>query len=359
MNLLDQAAKIRRWDKKWQVLVSIEKLPDQFFQVWREIGQIKVPAGYAKAANIIMMGMGGSGLTAHLIQSLYYHKLNLPLQLVNGYSLPAYANRDSLVVITSYSGNTEEALAVFKEALLRKTKIFVITTDGQLSKLAKKYGVPRYYIDDELNFSEQPRLGSCYMLAAQLAVLKKCGLIRFTEKELHNLEEVFKKFSQRFSLDNPLIKNPAKTIAQQVVDKIIIGVAAEFLNGNAHILANQINESANNFAVYFQLPEINHHLFDGLAHPGLNRRVLKFIFIESDLYHENIQFRFTLTKEVLAKKNIGFLTYKTKSLTRLGQTIEVLLFSSYLSFYLAILNRENPQASPLVEYFKKRLAKTR
>ncbi|MFH1173488.1 MAG: SIS domain-containing protein [bacterium] len=359
MSALDQVNKISRWDRKWQVLASNEKMASQFFQAWQEMKLIRLPGVYARINNVVMAGMGGSGLTAHVIKSLYFTKLNLPLEIVNGYSLPAYVNKDSLVVVTSYSGNTEEALALFDQVLAKRAKILVITTNGRLAKLAHKAKVPLYHFNDSHNPSGRPRLGLGYTLAAQLAILKRLGWIKFGLKELAQIKEADEKYQERFGLANPFKKNPAKYLAKQLSDQAIMVVASEFLVGNAHILANQINESANNFADYFALPEMNHHLIDSFAHPRINRRWLKFLFLESEFYGPENQVRVDATKEILAGNRIGFASYQAKSPSRLSQMFETLLFSAYLSFYLAILNKENPRSDPWVEDLKKRLAKMR
>lgn len=359
MSALDQISKISRWDKKWQVLATNEKMANQFFQAWQEMKSIKLPGAYAKINNIVMAGMGGSGLTAHVIKSLYASKLPLPLEIVNGYDLPAYVNRDTLVLITSYSGNTEETLSVFRQAINRRARILAITTNGRLSKMAHKAKVPLYQFDDEYNPSGRPRLGAPYILAAQLAVLRRLGWLKFGTRELSQIKEANERYQGRFGLEVSTKKNPAKSLAKQLADQAIMVVASEFLVGNAHILANQINESANNFADYFALPEMDHHLIDSFAHPRLNRRWLKFLFLESEFYSPENQARVDATSAILAKNRIGFTSYQARSQSRLGQVFETLLFSAYLSFYIAILNKENPRYDPWVEDLKKRLAKMR
>ncbi len=357
MHPLDQTAKIRRRDGKGGILPSIEKMADQFWQGWSEASQVLLPANYRPVKQVVMAGMGGSGLTAHVLQFLLRGRLNVPIALVNDYALPRYVNQQCLVIVTSYSGNTEESIAIFKAALKNKAKIFVIASGGELVRLAKKHRQPHYCFNNKFNFSDQPRLGWGYLLASQLAVLQRCGLLRLNEKERKNIAAVFERSEQKFGLAKPTAKNPAKLLAQQLKEKNILVVGAEFLSGVAHALANQINESAKNLAVYFYLPELDHHLIEGLEQPRASRRFLKFLFLESGLYQERNQQRFALTREVLEKDKIAYNVYRAQGLTKLGQTIEVLIFSAYLSFYLALVNGEKPEAILWVDYFKKRLNK--
>ncbi|PIY78827.1 MAG: hypothetical protein COY82_00415, partial [Parcubacteria group bacterium CG_4_10_14_0_8_um_filter_35_7] len=83
---------------------------------------------------------------------------------------------------------------------------------------------------------------------------------------------------------------------------------------------------------------------------------LIFVFIESNLYLKRIQLRYKITKEVLKKKNIEYVEFKAKEKTKILQSFEILLFGSYLSFYLSMLYKIDPSLIPWVEYFKKRLS---
>ena len=134
-------------------------------------------------------------------------------------------------------------------------------------------------------------------------------------------------------------------------------VASEFLNGNGHIFANQINETAKQFVARFSIPELNHHLMEGLAFPVALKKILYFVFLESPLYSKRIKQRFEITKKVLAKNKIKFVANKINAKTVAGATIEALVFGSYASFYLALLNKVNPAQVPWVDYFKKELDK--
>ncbi len=105
------------------------------------------------------------------------------------------------------------------------------------------------------------------------------------------------------------------------------------------------------------IPELNHHLLEGLKFPAANRQNLVFIFFESQLYFKKNQVRYAVTKKVVAKNRIGSSVYRLKAASRLGQSLEMLVFGSYASFYLAVLNNLNPSKIPWVDYFKAELKK--
>jgi len=149
--------------------------------------------------------------------------------------------------------------------------------------------------------------------------------------------------------------NAAKNLATKLTDKQIILIGGEFLEGNLHALRNQINENCKNFASYLIVPELNHYAMEGLAHPKANQKDLLFLFIDSKLYHPRVQERINLTKEVIKKNKIKFLTHELASTTRLEQSLELLQFGSWTTFYLAMLNQVNPAKIPFVDWFKNNL----
>ncbi len=111
----DQIGEIKEIDKE-SMLRHIEELPDQIEQTWEYIQKFVLPANYIKVKNIIMLGMGGSGIGGLLASSLAFLSAKIPICILSDYNLPAYVNEDSLVISVSYSGNTEETLSAFKEA---------------------------------------------------------------------------------------------------------------------------------------------------------------------------------------------------------------------------------------------------
>ena len=144
------------------------------------------------------------------------------------------------------------------------------------------------------------------------------------------------------------------SLAKKLFGKIPVIVSAEHLAGNAHIMANQIQESAKQTALYFNLPELNHHLLEGLATPKSNRQNLYFLFFNSKDYYPKNQKRFSITAEVLKKQKIKFQQFEFSG-QPVEQAAEVLVFGSLLSYELAKINKVDPNRIPWVNYFKRRL----
>jgi len=354
MKKLDNVDQIKKLDPQ-KVLNSIEAFDLQVSQAWNEMKEVKIPASYSGCNKILVDGMGGSGLGSHAIRSIFYDKLKVPFGLIHGYQLPANLDSKTLYLVSSYSGTTEEPLSTITAAKNKKAKVFGISSGGPLARLISQGKIPGYIFTPQFNPSGQPRMGLGYSLGAQLALFNKLGLIKISDAEIKHALSGLTKLQKKFGPNNPTVKNPAKKLAVALAGKIPLVVTAEFLAGNGHIFANQLNENAKTFSSYFQIPELNHHLLEGLRFPKSNRRNLLFIFFESKSYLKKNQIRFAVTKKVVAKNHVSAFSYALTTKGKLAQSLEMLVFGSYASFYLAALYGINPSKIPWVNFFKAEL----
>jgi glucose/mannose-6-phosphate isomerase len=354
--LLDDEKTIARIDSG-NVRASILALPDQLEVAWRDAQQVRVPASYQDADQIVVAGMGGSALPAHIIQSVYGGALRVPFCFINGYALPGSVGKNSVVIISSYSGTTEETIACFKDAQKRRAKIMGITSGGPLAKMLKKAKALSYIFDPVHNPCGQPRMGLGYMTAGLLALINSFQDFGLDLDEVTALPDRLRALSAQWSMEMPMRNNPAKLMTHALAGTVPVIVSAEHLIGNGHVLQNQIHESPKQFCAAFPLSEMNHHLMEGLKFPDSMRTTLGFLFIGSELYSERLQRRIKATEKVLAKQGYGFNFWEATEPTCLGQAFEALAFGSWLSFYMAMQNRANPSSIPWVDFFKKELAR--
>ena len=356
MNTLDNLQKIKKLDPQ-KVLESIGFGGQQINQAWGEFKKIKIPASYRQINKVVINGMGGSGLPGHMLRSVFFDQIKVPVGVINSYQLPASLDKNTLYVISSYSGTTEEPLSTLIQAKKRGAKVFGIAYGETLGGWIKQKKLPGYVFDPVYNPSSQPRMGLGYSFGAHLALFNKLGLIKVKPEQIKQSLKTLASFDKKFNVTIGQKSNSAKKFAQDLQDRIPIIIASEFLAGNAHIFTNQINENAKTFASYFLIPELNHHLLEGLTFPKANRNNLCFVFFESNLYHPKTQIRYRVTKQVVAKNKIKVLTYRLTAKDQLSQALEMLVFGSYTSFYLAVLNNINPSKIPWVDYFKYQLKK--
>lgn len=354
--ILDNPSQIKRIDKS-NVYKSIETFPDQIRQVLEEAHLIKVPYEYSKINKVAVNGMGASNVGAGIVKSVFGSELKVPVSITPGYFVPAKVDKNTLYVLSSYSGNTEEPLSVYSEVKKRGAKVLGITSKGRgkLEKLMLKENIPGYIYRAEFNPSGVPRIGLGYSIFGLAVLLAKAGLFKIKIGEIKDIIASLEIWDREQRIEINAKNNMAKKLAMAFYNKIPIAVGAEFLLGNLRVLRNQLNESGKNFASYLVAPELNHYAMEGLAYPRSNRKNLLFFFIDSALYHPRVKRRMALTKTVVKKNKIKYIEIKLSSKNKLAQSFELLQLGTWASYYLGILNKSDPATNPWVDWFKRKL----
>lgn len=355
MNKLDSLEELRKFDEKG-VISSIKMLPQQANQAWKEINDLKFSKKLSGAKNIVVCGMGGSALGGRVVDSFVEKKIRAPIEIFTQYFVPNYVNQDTLVILCSYSGNTEEVMSCAYDAVKRKAKIFGITTGGKMANFLKQEKIDAYIYEPTYNPSKMPRLAIGYSIFAILALLNKTQFITLSKEEIETADEALNKYIKEFGPRSKQEVNLAKKLAIKLQNKIPVIVSSEHLYGVSHVFKNQLNETAKTFSNLFDLPELNHHLLEGLKLPAKSKEVLHFLFLYSKLYTNRVAKRYPITQEVVQKNSVSYDLYTFSSNTKLEQILELLCLSSFTSLYLAVLSDTNPSEIPWVDYFKKKLS---
>ena len=352
--ILDNLAEMDKIDAN-HTRGSIEQIAQQVQHVWEQAQSLTISDEYKQVTNIVVGGMGGSALGTHVIQTVFKDELQLPVTIVPDYTLPASVNEKTLFIASSYSGSTEETLSSTKQALARGAKVAGITSGGELAKMLAAAGVPRLVFTPTYNPSGQPRMALGYSVFGQIALLSKLGVLEVTDKHVDAVLAAIASMHLKAGVAVSEAENPAKLLAYQIEQRIPILTVAEHLEGVAHVFANQLNENAKTYSEYRVVPEINHHLLEGLKYPVNRDDMLFFFTVLSKLYLPGNSKRMLLTQEVLQKNNIEFQTLELTSETKLEQAFELLTFGAYVTFYSAMLHGFDPAPIPVVDWFKEQL----
>lgn len=349
-NLIDE---IKKYDKQ-NVFGSVLSLPNQCSHAWEDANKVEIPESYKNIDNVVMCGMGGSGLGARVIDSLYFSEFKKPLLRINDYHLPSYVNNKTLVFVSSYSGNTEETINNLNEAIDKNAKIIAIGAGGKLIEIARNKNIPFYLINPTYNPSNQPRMAIGYSIIGQLVLASNAGLLDIKRSELDSAIKIMGEIID----NNDINKNSDITsldFAHKTVGKIVLFVSAAHLVGATHVINNQLNENAKNLSYDFAIPELNHHLMEGLKHPKENSNNLLVFLFDSSLFSERIQQRIKITEEIVEKNNIETLIYKSNSPNKFSQVFEIIQMGAFLNFYSSMLYEQDPAPIPWVNYFKEKL----
>jgi len=354
-SILDSRDQIKKLDKS-NLLGSVEALADQIIDTLAQTQSLRVNEEFKIGIqNVVVSGMGGSVLASHIIKNLYKSELKLPFDVISHYDLPSYVSENTLVILASYSGTTEETLASAQQAIAKKAKVMVITGGGPLAELAVSNNWPMYKIDPRYNPSNQPRLAIGYAVVGQLILLAKAGILPDQNSELIGLTSRLKEMCNELAPERE--NNIAKNYTFSIYDKHIILVGAEHLIGAAHVFNNQLNENAKVLTSEWHLPEFNHHYMEALSFPKLAKDSTIFFFFNSALYHERVQKRVLLTKNLVEQKGYETQMFLATSKTKLEQVFEVIQLGEFVAAYLPILYGIDPSAIPNVDWFKSEMGK--
>ncbi len=343
---LNNKEEIKKIDPQ-DTLGSTELLVKQCQAAWDEVNKLDIPR-LDGIKNVIFCGMGASIYGALVAKAILGRNIPVPSETVSDYFLPDYVNEETLVVLTSYSGTTEEVLSCAKDAKAKNAKIVVLTKGGPLADFARENNVPSYIFDAKLNPAGVPRLGNGYTILGLIGLLNKTGVINIQDGEISN---AILRFGEKFEE----IKSHARKDYEIFTNKIPIVIAAEHLSGNAQILRNQFNETSKAFSALYLIPDLNHHLMEGLQFP--KDAQLQFIILNSRNYSEKITKRVELTIDVIKQNNHLVHEFNTSGSTLYEDFLETLQYGSFVTLYLALYYNQNPAINPWVDYFKKELSR--
>ena len=217
---LDDPELINRFDSS-DVLGSITHLPQQCQHAWEDTQNIPLPPDYHDFKAVVMTGVGGSGLGARIIESVYADSLPVPLVRLNNYDLPGWVDNQTLVICSSFSGTTEEPVQTAHQAQEKGAKWMVIASGGTLIDLAQKNNRPYYQINPTHNPSKEPRMAIGYSVIGQLVLAAKANLIQFDHSQIDSLIPVMDQVIKENHPDQPTSNNPAKQLAQQLESKLL------------------------------------------------------------------------------------------------------------------------------------------
>jgi len=304
--------------------------------------------------DVVVTGMGGSGLAAKVIKS--WPGLSVPFEIVQSYDWPEHITSSTLLICSSYSGNTEETLAILDRALDKdypeelQPMIVIVASGGALADRAKEHNLPLV----QMPTGYQPRMTLGYQLRALAEALYKAHLVDGALEQLGPAGEWLKIELEAWLPGVSTIKNKAKQIAQELIGKSIVVYSGPALFPAAYKWKISFNENAKHIAWCNQLPEFNHNEMLGWTEQPV-QKPYAIIDLRSNLEHPRVQKRFEVTERLLSGKRPAPIIIKPEGKTLLEQLVWTIALGDFVSLYVAILNGINPTPVELIEKFKKAL----
>jgi glucose/mannose-6-phosphate isomerase len=343
-DILDDPRRIRDADPG-RMLERILDLGRQLRQAWARTGEVPLPKDLGTVRDITVLGMGGSAIGGDLAAALLAAELPVPMLVHRDYGCPAYVGRDSLVIVSSYSGNTEETLSGLAEALRRGAKLVALTTGGKIAEQARGAGFPLVTFD----YPARPRAALGWSLGLVLGVLSRLGLVRDLWPDISSALDELDRYAGTPDL--------GKDLARRLYGRIAAVYGAGAMGVMARRWKGQWNENAKNWAFFDVLPELNHNAVVGFAHPEIARTALAVIFLRSSRDDPRNAKRFEVTAELLAREEIPLEQILFRGASALSEALQAVYLGDHVSFYLTLLNGADPSPHDAIDYLKAKLAR--
>jgi glucose/mannose-6-phosphate isomerase len=302
-------------------------------------------------SSIVVAGMGGSAIGGDFVRSYLGSSLRVPLLINRSYDLPSYANASTLVIASSYSGNTEETLSQFAQARESKCPIICITTGGKLGALAKENGIAAIALREGM----QPRAAFAYSFVPALLILEKLGLANDAVASLQKAATFLDTLAERYGTQHLNEGNGALMLASQLMHRIPVIYSSSDYEAVCLRWRGQIHENAKHLAFGNVLPEMSHNEIEGWAHPADLIAHMFAVLLRSEDEHPQITKRLEFLKQTIVGKQVPVVEVKAEGSSRLERMLNLISMADWTSFYLALLAGTDPTPIPVMENLKLKL----
>jgi len=307
----------------------------------------------SKINNIVVSGLGGSAIGGDLLRSYLAGEIGVPIAVSRNYSLPAYVGERSLVIISSYSGNTEETIASHHDAVKRKAKVLCITSGGAVKQFAAKKKHPVIEIPGGL----PPRAALGYSFFPTLIVLSKLGFFRSKKKEIDETIALLKEKARSYG-DIGSQNNLALQIAERVYGKLPVVYSSVDRFDTVNVRwRGQFSENAKTLAYGHVFPELNHNEIVGWEVLKDSMKKIHVVILRDREDNPRIQLRMDITKGIIRDFADGITEVHSEGKSLLARVFSLLCLGDWVSFYLAILNGVDPTPVKKIDLLKNELAK--
>ena len=335
------------------MLARIKELPMQCKQAWQAAMSFPLPADYRNVDKVVVLGMGGSAIGGDLVRSLVQSESKIPVMVHRDYGLPAYVDEKTLLIASSYSGNTEETLSGFEPALKTGAKKLAMTTGGKLQKIAEAHRIPVFKIE----YQAQPRAALGFSFLPTLGVLQKLGFLKDKGEDVVETVQVLEKLTAKLDEKSVCKANPAKQLAQRLYGCLPVVYGAGIAAEAAHRWKTQLNENSKAWAFYEVFPELNHNATVGYPLPKEVASKIRVVLLRSPTFNQRIRLRYDVTCELLKQAGVAYDYVDGEGKSALAQMMSLVMMGDFTSYYLAILYRVDPSPVKVISYLKDRLEK--
>ena len=323
----------------------IQRFPEQLNEALEIGGNAKINIHAHPLHKVYVAGLGGSGIGANFVAEFIKDECPIPYTVGKGYFIPKYVDKNTLAIISSYSGNTEETLQSFEAILKTGAKVVCVASGGKIIKAAKEKGLD--YIQVPGNWPS-PRACLGFSLVQQLFILQKLNLI--SEDTIQGIRSSINLI--QFNLEE--IQTQAKEVAAKIHNKIPIIYTTGRMESVAVRLRQQINENAKMLCWHHVIPEMNHNELVGWRQE--NQKLAVIYLRNKDDYKRN-QYRIDINKKIISDYTKTIIELESKGNTLVEKAIYFVHLGDWISWYLSELRNVDAIEVKVIDYLKSELAK--
>ena len=347
--VLDDTGKIRKIDKS-DILSFCVDAPKHYREAAKNAEKILLQ--YPKPDNIIVAGMGGSAIGGELLKDWARDKAHIPIEVNRAYSLPAYSNEKSLVLIVSYSGETEETLSTFLDAAKRKCMIFCVSSGGNLLKFAEKLKVPYLRVPSGI----PPRAALPYLFTPLLKSLEKMKIVPSVSEDLSEAMTLLAGVSGENAPQKPAKENFAKHMASEINGTVPVIYGFGVYRSVAQRFKQQFNENSKIPSKWEFFSELNHNEIVGWENAGKLAKNFSTILIRDQNEPVEIRNRIETTKTLMPSDSKMFEVW-SQGKSALAKMLSTICIGDFTSIYLAILRGVDPTPVNTIAQLKEKVKK--
>lgn len=333
-----------------RMLAHIASVGTELVRAWKASEDLELPESTRKATNVVLAGMGGSATAGDYFAALCAESAELPVYGSRGYSLPNFVSERSLVVVTSHSGDTDEALSLYDDAWKRGATLLCITSGGKLGARAAEDGVPVH----QIRYAGKPRTAIAHGLAPLLRVGAKLGLVTIDDADVERAADAHTALAvHEFGSTVQFERNGAKQVAAKLLGRTPFVVGSEQMAPVATRFRNQLSENAKVLGAADAFPEAAHNLIVGLGTGKAIAGRAAVVAIES---RERGDQRAVAKLDAFCSQFVDAGIPVARIDAGGGRLLQQLLvgtaWGDYVSFYLALLNGVDPTPIPQIDQLK-------
>jgi glucose/mannose-6-phosphate isomerase len=301
-----------------------------------------------------LTGLGGSAISGDLLRSYLSRELTVPFLVNRQYQLPSFVDRNTLVIVSSYSGNTEETIAAHADAVRRRARVLCISSGGRISDTARRRRTPLITIPGGL----PPRAALGYSFFPLLISLSRLGFIKDRTRDIRETQQLLERKAAEYSVVDETL-NPALRYAGLLAGKIgVLYASSDLLEPVVTRWKGQINENAKSLAFGNLLPEMNHNEIVGWKALRDAMRQMQIVFLRDRDDNPRVQRRIEITHELLRERTPHITEVWSEGTSRLARLFSLIHMGDWLSVYLAVLHREDPTPVAAIDHLKEALARS-